>query len=140
MEDQRAIQNVLNTYSQNASLGNWDTVLSLFLPDAVWEIPHLGMKLEGRDAIGGALKAFMGEMDYVLQLNSPATIEVSGDTATASAGIREAGKSAGKDEGFDFFGLYLDTLERTGDGWKFRTRVFRGLGTSYYPLTKGEAH
>jgi ketosteroid isomerase-like protein len=133
-DDEAAIQRVISTYSQHASLAEWDAVLALFLPDAVWEIPHLGMTLDGAAAIRGALTGFFAEMDYVLQLNAPAVIDVDGDRAAARSGIREAGKSRGKDEGFEFFGLYDDRLVRTADGWKFAHRTFRGVGTHYFPL------
>ena len=139
-EDQAAIQRVINTYSQYASKGDWDRVLPMFLTEAVWEIPHLGMKLEGRDTIAATLTMFKGTMDYVLQLNSPALIEVDGDSARATSGIRESGKSAGKDEAFDYFGIYADTFTRTADGWKFRTRVFEGIGSQTYALLTGAAH
>ena len=139
-QDQAAIQRVINTYSQYASKGDWDRVLPLFLPEAVWEIPHLGMKLEGIGAIADTLVMFKGMMDYVLQLNSPALIEVEDDSARATSGIRESGKSAGKDEGFDYFGIYADELVRTAEGWKFRTRVFEGFGSQTYALTSGTAH
>jgi len=139
-QDHAAIQRVINTYSQYASKGDWDRVLPLFLPEAVWEIPHLGMKLEGLDAIAATLTMFKGTMDYVLQLNSPALIEVEGDSASATSGIRESGKSAGKDEAFDYFGIYADTFTRTAQGWKFRTRVFEGIGSQTYALTSGVAH
>lgn len=135
MTDEAAIQRVISTYSQHASLAEWDAVLALFLPDAVWDVPHLGLTFEGHTGIRGALTGFFAEMDYVLQLNAPAVIDVTGDTATARSGIREAGKSRGKDEGFEFFGLYEDRLARTADGaWKFAHRTFRGVGTHYFPL------
>ena len=139
-QDEAAIQRVINTYSQYASKGDWDRVLPLFLEEAVWEIPHLGMKLEGRDAIAATLNMFKGTMDYVLQLNSPALIDVKGDSASATSGIRESGKTAGKDESFDYFGLYADTLTRTAEGWKFRTRTFEGIGSQTYALLTGAAH
>jgi len=140
MSDEDAIQRVINTYSQFASEGDWDKVLPLFLPEAVWEIPHLGMKLEGRDAIAATLTMFKGMMDYVLQLNSPALIEVTGDSARATSGIRESGKSAGKDEAFDYFGIYADELVRTAEGWKFRYRMFEGIGSQTFALVTGAAH
>jgi ketosteroid isomerase-like protein len=140
MSDEAEVQRVITTYSQFASKGQWDRVLPLFLEEAVWEIPHLGMKLDGRAAIEATLHAFKGTMDYVLQINGPALIEVSGDSATASSAIRECGKSAGKDEGFEYLGLYHDTFARTSDGWKFRTRVFEGLGSALFALTSGVAH
>lgn len=140
MSDEAEIQRVISTYSQYASKGDWGRVLPLFLPDAVWEIPHLGMKLDGRDAIAATLVSFKGLMEYVLQINTPALIEIDGDSARASSGIRECGKSAGKDEGFEYLGIYNDTLVRTPDGWKFRTRVFEGIGSQLFTLTSGIAH
>ena len=139
-QDEAAIQRVINTYSQYASKGDWGRVLPLFLPEAIWEIPHLGMKLEGKDAIAATLAMFKGTMDYVLQLNSPALIDVDGDSARATSGIRESGKTAGKAESFDYFGIYADTFTRTGEGWKFRTRVFEGIGSQTYALLTGTAH
>ena len=68
-------------------------------------------------------------MEYVLQINTPALIDIDGDSARATSGIRECGKSAGKDEGFEYLGIYNDTFARTADGWKFRTRVFEGIGS-----------
>lgn len=140
IQDEAAIQRVINTYSQYASKGDWERVLPLFLAEAVWEIPHLGMKLDGRDAIAATLTMFKGTMDYVLQLNSPALIEIDGDSARATSGIRESGKSAGKNEAFDYFGIYADTFTRTPDGWKFRTRVFEGIGSQTSALLTGAAH
>jgi hypothetical protein len=79
-------------------------------------------------------------MDYVVQLNAPALIEVNGNKATTSSTIRECGKSKGKNEGFEYFGFYLDELVQTPQGWKFARRVFRGIGTSMFPLNSGERH
>lgn len=140
MSDEADIQRVISTYSQYASKGDWDRVLPLFLPEAVWEIPHLGMKLEGRDAIAATLLGFKDLMEYVLQINTPALIEIDGDSAQATSGIRECGKTAGKDEGFEYLGIYSDTFARTPDGWKFRTRVFEGIGSQLFALTSGIAH
>ena len=134
MQDEFAIQQVLNTYSQYASMGHWDMVLPTYLPDGVWEIPHLGLRFAGHAELRGALENFIAGMDHVLQMNSPALIAIDGDTATARSGIRECGKMAGRLEGFEYFGIYADRLVRTADGWKFALRVFEGLGTNYFPL------
>ena len=139
LAEKAAIQDVISTYSQNASLGNWAAVLALFEPDAVWEIPHLAMRLDGRDAIAAALTGFMAHMDYVLQLNAPALVALDGDRATATSGIREHGKSKGANEGFEYLGIYEDTLVRRADGWKFTARVFRGIGKHFTPLRVEQA-
>ena len=115
--------------------GRWNgTLLALFQPEGVWAIPHLGLELAGQAAIRATLSGFFGEMDYVVQMNAPATIDVTGDSALAHSNIREAGKTRGKDEGFEFFGLYEDRLARTPDGWKFARRTFIHMGTHYFPL------
>ena len=134
MPDEYWIQRTISRYSQRASVGDWDGVLATYMPDGVWDIPHLNMRFEGHEAIREALTGFFGVMDYVVQLNAPAVIDVDGDTALAWSGIRECGKSKDRDEGFEFFGTYADSLVRTADGWKFARRVFEGVGTHYFPL------
>jgi len=140
MSDGEAIQQLINTYSQAASLGEWDRAVGTYLPEGVWAIPHLSMTLEGAAAIRSALTAFMETMDYVLQMNAPAIIHVEGDRATATSSIREAGKSKGEMHAFEFLGLYEDELVHTAEGWKFARRTFRGIGTSHFPLESGEKH
>ena len=140
MSDEADIQAVISTYSQFASKGDWDVVLRLFLPEAVWEIPHLGLKLEGKAAIAATMASLKGLMEYVLQLNCPALIAVDGDTARATSAIRECGKTAGKNEAFEYLGIYVDELVRTTEGWKFRYRLFEGIGTQHFVLTSGVAH
>jgi ketosteroid isomerase-like protein len=139
LKDEWDVQKVINTYAQNTGRGDWAPVVALFLADASWEIPHLDLKFEGIEAIRGALAMLSGDLEYVLQLNSPALIEIAGDVAHARSGIREAGKRKGRDEGFEFLGTYADTLVRTAQGWKFKRRVFEGIGTQYWPLVAAES-
>lgn len=140
MQDEWEIQRLLNTYSQYGSCGDWDRTVDTYAPDGVWAIPHLGMRFEGQAAIRQALADFAATMDYVVQMNSPALIEISGDRASARSNIVESGKSVGKHEGFAYFGYYADQLVRTGQGWKFAQRDFIGSGSSFYPLTFGAKH
>lgn len=133
-EDDYAVQRVITAYSLLTGRGDWEPVLALFTEDAVWEIPHLGLSFAGLEAIRGALAMLSADLEFVLQHNAPALIEVNGDTATARSGIREAGKLKGKDESVEYFGIYADTLVRTAEGWKFSRRVFEGIGTLNTPL------
>ena len=135
MSDELAIQKTISTYSQTASFADWDQAVGTYLPDGVMEVPHLGLVFSGRDAVKEGLMGLFSTMEYVLQLNSPALIEIDGDTATARSGIRECGKTRGRDEGFEFFGQYVDTLVRTAEGWKFSKRVFRLIGQHNFPLS-----
>jgi ketosteroid isomerase-like protein len=137
-EDDYAVQRVITAYSLLTGRGDWEPVLALFTEDAVWEIPHLGLSLEGLDAIRGALAMLSADLEFVLQHNAPALIEITGDTATARSGIREAGKLKGRDESVEYFGIYADTLVRTAAGWKFKRRVFEGVGTLNFVLAPTE--
>lgn len=130
------IQRAISLYAQRTGRGDWDPVLALFLPDGAWAVPHLGVRFTGHAELRAGLAAMAGGMDYVLQHNAPAVIEVAGETATARSNIREAGKFAGRDEGFEFFGIYADRLVRDGNGaWLFAERVFEHIGTQYFPLS-----
>jgi ketosteroid isomerase-like protein len=144
MDDSAQIQRVISRYSQFASRAQWDDVLATYLQDGVWEIPHLGMRFEGHDAIKSALSGFFTAMDYVLQMNAPALIEVAGNEATAHSNIHEFGKFAGRDEAFEFLGWYEDKLVHTPDGWKFAVRIFKHIGTHSFPLIakqpEGQGH
>lgn len=135
MRDQDLIQNTLNIYSLCAGLRDWDRQASTFAPEGAWEISHLGLRFESRDVVRKALLQFGDAMEYVQQLNSPAVIAVSGDTATTECSIRECGKYHGRNVGFEFLGMYVDKLRRTDEGWKFTERVFKVVGTHDFQIT-----
>ena len=132
-EDDYAVQRVISAYALLTGRGDWDPVLALFTPDAVWKTPHLGLSFAGLDAIRGALAMLSEPLEFVLQHNAPALIEIDGDRATARSGIREGGKLKGKDESVEYLGIYHDSLFRTAEGWKFTQRVFEGIGTLTFP-------
>ncbi len=139
MSDEIAIQQVLNRYSDGCSRRDWDQVRGTFLPDGIWEVPALGTFHRGWAEMQPAMAGFVAQMDYFVQLNSPAVIEVSGDAATARSTIRECGKFSGRDEALEVMGFYSDELVRTGDGWKFARRTFSGVGVHRFPLLAGPA-
>ncbi|MEJ5978342.1 nuclear transport factor 2 family protein [Novosphingobium sp. PS1R-30] len=128
-EDDYQVQRAITAYSLLTGRGDWAPVLALFTADGVWEIPHLGLRFAGQEAIRAALAQLSADLEWVFQHNAPALIEVRGDTATARSGIREVGKRKGRDESVEYCGIYADTLVRTSEGWKFTRRVFEGVGT-----------
>ena len=136
MSDESDIQRTINSYSQIASLGQPDKVVELYMPDGVWEVPSQGMRCAGRAEIHAQLVLYASAMEFVLQGNSPPIIDVDGDTATARTSIRETGKVAGQDQGFEYIGIYADKLVRTPDGWKFAERVCEVIGGFTYPINK----
>jgi ketosteroid isomerase-like protein len=134
MLDEIAIQQTISRWSQSASRADWDQVGSTLVPNAVWEIPALGLKAEGVAAIVANLKAFVAPFAYGVQVNAPAVITVSGDSAVARSVIRETAKYADRDVALEGLGFYSDFLVRTSEGWKFSHRTFEVVAMRNFPL------
>lgn len=140
MSDEFAIQQTLNTYSYNASIGNLEAMVATFAPDGVWEVPGAGLALTGHEAILAAAKGITGTLEYMVQLNSPAIIVVDGDRATAHSIIRECGKYAGKQLNLEVLGVYDDELVRLPEGWRFAKRRFSTQGMHDYTTAPPSLH
>jgi hypothetical protein len=134
MIDELSIQQTINRYSVGASQANWDAVLSTFVADGVWKVPALGVTFRGHKEIREGLIHFSSPNSYIVQLNTPALIEVDGDRASAQSVIRECGKYKDRDEAIEVLGLYLDKLVRTPQGWRFSERVFELKGLHNFPV------
>lgn len=134
MTDEFLVQRTINRYSEAASRADWDEVLSTYVSNGVWEIPAFSLRFEGHDAVRDGLLKFADPMDYIVQLNAPALINLDGSGAIARSVIRECGKYAGRDEGLEVLGIYADRLVRSSDGWKFTHRIFELRGMHSFPL------
>lgn len=140
MTDEFAIQQILNIYSVNASLNKHEEMAATFAPDGIWEVPGIGLRCEGREAILQAAQGVTGAVDYLVQLNSPAIVEVDGDTATAQSVIRECGQYAGRQTALEVLGLYTDRLVRLPEGWRFAHRLFTVRGMHDFAITPAPIH
>lgn len=138
MNDAIAIQQILNLYTEGSCRADWDQVLGTFTDDGVWEVPGIG-KFTGRSEIEPVMAAFVAQMDYFIQLNTPAIINIAGDSATARSVIRECGKFKGKNEALEVLGFYNDELVRTAEGWKFSQRSFKSAGMQRFALLPGSS-
>lgn len=134
MIDEIAIQQLINKYTEGASRADYEQVASVYAPDGVWHLPAFQMSFEGREAIKKGMADFLVAMDYLIQINAPAWIEVTGDTATARSTIREGAKFKGKDEAVEVLGFYNDELIRTPEGWLFKSRSFNMIAMNSTPL------
>jgi len=136
MTDEIAIQQVLNLYTEGAGRADWDQVLGTFAQGGVWEVPGVGA-FTGRAEIEPVMTAFVAQMAYFVQLNTPAVITVDGDTAKARCVIRECGKFKDRDEALEVLGFYSDDLIRTDHGWKFARRTWKLAGMQRFALLAG---
>jgi ketosteroid isomerase-like protein len=132
--DEFFVQRTINRYSEAASRADWGEVLSTYLTNGVWDIPAFGAKFEGHAALREGLMRFAEPMEYIVQFNAPALINLENNSAIARSVIRECGKYAGRDEALEVLGFYADRLVRTSDGWKFAHRSFELRGMHTFPL------
>lgn len=137
MIDEIAIQQVLTRYCEGVSNGDWDQVAATFVEDGIWQVASSGKTLQGRDAIREGMSELSGAMEFVVMMNAPALIDVDGKSATARSTIREFGKIAGREEGFEAFGTYSDRLVLTPEGWLFANRTFTLKAKHSYALLPG---
>lgn len=124
MIDTVAIQQLIALYIEAASSGNFDVVASTYADDGVWSVPAFPMTVTGPQAIKDKIIEMLQPMDYLVQIGSPASIVISGDTATARSSMREGFKFKGKNVSAEVLGVYADELIRTTNGWKFKSRTF----------------
>ncbi len=129
MIDEIAIQQAISAWSEATGRGALEEAAATFTPDGIWEIPG-GAQFQGHAKIKEGILGFITPMEFLMQMNAPAVIKISGDTATARSVIREAGRAKGASEGWEIFGYYADKLVRTKDGWKFTHRVFELKGSA----------
>lgn len=129
VSDKLDIQETISRYHDGGSRSDWDQLIATFLPEAVWEVPAMDLRCEGSANIRETMTSLLEPIEYLMQINSPAIINVDGDTATARSSIREVAKFRGRPGVMDVVGTFNDELRRTPDGWRFARRTFTILGT-----------
>ena len=129
MHDKVDIQETISRYHEGASTSDLDQIIATFLPDGIWEVPSLALRAEGHAGLRETMAALVDQLEYLVQINAPAIIEVDGDTATARTLVRECTKLRDGGMYMDLVGQFQDRLRLTADGWRFEQRVFTVLGT-----------
>ncbi len=121
VEDRLAIRELNDTYGEGVVLMDKDIWGSVWADDATWDF--MGMELAGREAIVEMWLGAMSSFEKVSFSCSPASIEVSGDTATGRTQTQEILK--GKDGSTRHIGgLYEDRLAKIDGQWQFTHRAW----------------
>jgi ketosteroid isomerase-like protein len=116
-----------------AMMRDYDRIASLFTPDAVVRIPHIGAEAVSREQIRAAGERLQALLDYFVQNTHPGTIQLDGDTASGRAYVCELIRfSDGRSE--LNYAIYHDRYRRTPDGWKFTERVYEVRYLDHSPL------
>src|SRR5215471_18477394 len=117
--DKVDIQETISRYHEGASKDDIDQIVATFLPTGIWAVPAMGLRAEGHVDIRETMTALVEPIEYLVQINAPAIIDVDGDNASARSMIRECAKLREGGVYMDVVGQFDDELERTADGWRF---------------------
>jgi len=124
MSEYMAVQTVITRYCDAVTRRDWAALADLFAPDATWDvIGHVTFHFAGADVVPG-IRGIVESTGSLVQINTPALIEIDGDRATARSTIYELGTDKEKAHRFEEPGLYEDVLTKIGGKWKFSARRF----------------
>jgi hypothetical protein len=133
--DRQAIQELIFRYSDAVTRGDYDPVIEMFAPDAVWDSPILGFSFtSARDFVESLVGGTVG-LDVLAQTASNPVIELlDREHARATTTMREMVRGSPTDAGGsgeapseineDRYAIYFDEIARIHDAWKFTRRVF----------------
>ncbi len=126
LKDKLDIREVLDRYCDGVNQRDskvWGSTWSL---NAVWEIPHLKIKNEGRDNIVAIWTEAMKGYPFVHMMAQPGYININGNNASMRSYTLE---TAVLPDGTEIHpcGQYDDELIREEGEWKFSHRSFKNL-------------
>jgi len=132
--DRVAIQELIYRYSDAVTRADWQQCEAVFVPDALWEAPLLGLRYGSRDAFLTTLRETT-TFDLLIQTPHSPVITLTGpDQATATTTIHEMNRgvtqndselgASGSELNIDTYGIYYDDVARIDGEWKFTHRLF----------------
>ena len=118
--DKFEIQEWMTRYAHAVNAGDWETIRSLFVADAIFDLEESGVITGPRDEVIAVLEKTMGMLAWTQGFASNVLIELDGDAATVKTQMLRAMQLPGVD-GPSFAGSYYHhELVRTDDGWRGR--------------------
>ena len=132
--DRLAIQDLLYRYSDAVTRADWGQCEAVFVPDAIWESPWIGLRFENRAAFLEVLAATATSGMLIQTLSAPVIRLTGPDRAEATTTIHElvrgttvtdsAYGAEGEELNFEQYGVYFDDIARIDGEWKFTHRLF----------------
>jgi len=121
--DRVEIEALRGEYTDAVMMRDYDSVASLFTPDAALRMPNVPVELEGQEEIRAWGERVPALVDYFAQTTHPGTIRLDGDTASGRAYIQELMRFRDGRSELNY-AIYHDRYRRTPGGWKFTERVY----------------
>jgi uncharacterized protein (TIGR02246 family) len=124
--DKLAIQELIATYSDTASRGDWETFATLWAPDAVWEVGEpVGSRVEGAAAIVDLARGNVDGNDFLIQMAQNTVVRIGpGRTAWATTMIHALAHRKGQ-HSVTNYGIYFDDLVELDGRWVFARRMLQ---------------
>lgn len=128
--DKLAIQELIVTYSDAATRGDWATFATLWAPDAVWEVgPPAESRVEGAQEIARVASSNVDGEDLLVQMVNGSVVTLHGpDRAAATTTIHALARRDGV-HAVTNYGIYYDDLVKIDGAWKFARRVLQSVYT-----------
>jgi ketosteroid isomerase-like protein len=137
--DRVEIEALRGEFTDAAMMSDYDRVASLFTPDGVLRMPNVPVELVGAEEIRGWRERREALVDYFVQTTHPGTIQLDGDTASGRAYLQEIIRLRDGSSHLNY-AIYHDRYRRTGDGWRFRERVYEIRYLDTTPLAGSPPH
>lgn len=131
--DRLAIQDLIHRYSDAMTRADWAECERVFVPDAVFESPVMGVRYESRAALLEVLRE-TSTSDFFIQTPHAPVITLTGsDEAQATTTVHTLMRGHGADHtaygakgaaiNFEEFGIFFDDVARIAGEWKFTHRL-----------------
>ena len=121
LQDQIDIQQLLARYTHCADLLPAEAMRDVFTEDGVFKIEMMDIEVSGIDKIIAFFKEMRQASPHMRHICSNLVIDGDGDTATARSYLQVINTDGGA--ALEALALYADTLARTEQGWRLRSRA-----------------
>ena len=126
--DEASIRNTIARFADSATRADYDMFHAVWADDGefvIGEAPH-GQHSTGADENVALLRKLRAGKDFFVQFALPGVIDVDGDEATTRTSVHESARGPGERYYRNHCATF-DRLQRSGDGWVFKSRSFQYL-------------
>ena len=128
VKDELAIRQLTARFSDVCVVDDADGFRSAWAPNGVWEVSApFNVTAEGIDNVVTLYNQLRSPFEVFLQMAHSGVVRLDGDQARARWVMQEVGRNLQTGRHYNNFGLYLDTLVRLPEGWRFARRSYQYL-------------
>jgi ketosteroid isomerase-like protein len=133
--DHAAIERLTHRFADALNLRDSARFSRLWADEATWSIGE-AFTFTGTPAqLAEIFDQRIERWQAFVQVTHCTIADIVEDTAAARSYVSEIGKPAEGDDGYFNYGMYVDCLVRTGDGWRFARRDYHYLYLDRSPLS-----